>query len=222
MWTITTVTRLTPTITRTQSRTCATRMSEHIFALLVFEFVTQVTPTLAQVVLESVIPSSRHAHVRLSLTLFDFSLYFHPHFLVFFLSSPCSPTTLTPWLTTCATPPRRATTAPTSPSHSQFQMDRCNLIVMVTNVMSLKRRSMWWKTLILSPQTSNPCVRKLYCMCSKTMKQWSKWSFKEGALQWDMFPGLTELHLIGCLIDLIWIPKSKSNTSTPKTNSQTS
>ena len=31
-------------------------------------------------------------------------------------------------------------------------------------------------------------------------------------------PGLTELHLIGCLIELIWIPKSKSNTSKPKTN----
>ena len=36
-----------------------------------------------------------------------------------------------------------------------------------------------------------------------------------------MFPGLTELLLIGCLIELIWTPKSKSNTSTPKTNSQT-
>ena len=33
-----------------------------------------------------------------------------------------------------------------------------------------------------------------------------------------MFPGLTELHLIGCLIELIWITRSKSNTSTPKTN----
>ena len=32
---------------------------------------------------------------------------------------------------------------------------------------------------------------------------------------------LTELHLIGCLIELIWIPRSKSNTSTPKTNSLT-
>ena len=31
----------------------------------------------------------------------------------------------------------------------------------------------------------------------------------------------TELLLIGCLIELIWTPKSKSNTSTPKTNSQT-
>ena len=37
-------------------------------------------------------------------------------------------------------------------------------------------------------------------------------------------PGRTELLLIGwigCLIELIWIPKSKSNTSTPKTKSQT-
>ena len=30
-----------------------------------------------------------------------------------------------------------------------------------------------------------------------------------------------ELHLTGCLIELIWIPRSKSNTSTPKTNSLT-
>ena len=28
-----------------------------------------------------------------------------------------------------------------------------------------------------------------------------------------MFPGLTELHLIGCLIEFIWIPRSKSSTS---------
>ena len=33
-----------------------------------------------------------------------------------------------------------------------------------------------------------------------------------------MFPGVTELHLIGCLIEVISIPKSKTNTSTPKTN----
>ena len=36
-----------------------------------------------------------------------------------------------------------------------------------------------------------------------------------------MFPEPTELLLIGCSIESIWIPKSKSNTSTPKTNSQT-
>ena len=32
-----------------------------------------------------------------------------------------------------------------------------------------------------------------------------------------MFPGLTDLHFIGCLIELIWTQKSKSNTSTRKT-----
>ena len=31
-----------------------------------------------------------------------------------------------------------------------------------------------------------------------------------------MFPELIELLLIGCSIESIWIPKSKSNTSTPK------
>ena len=35
------------------------------------------------------------------------------------------------------------------------------------------------------------------------------------------FPN-SELLLNGCLIKLIWTSKSKSNTSTPKTNSQTS
>ena len=36
-----------------------------------------------------------------------------------------------------------------------------------------------------------------------------------------MFPGLTELLLIGCLIESIWIPRPKSNSLTPRTNSQT-
>ena len=39
--------------------------------------------------------------------------------------------------------------------------------------------------------------------------------------QWDMFPEPTELLLIGCWIDLICTPRSKSNTLTPRTNSQT-
>ena len=59
-------------------------------------------------------------------------------------------------------------------------------------------------------------------MCLKTTKQWSRWSLKGGVLQWDMFTEPTELLLTGCSIELIWIPKSKSNTSTQKTNSQTS
>ena len=36
-----------------------------------------------------------------------------------------------------------------------------------------------------------------------------------------MFPEPTELLLIGCSIEPIWTPKSKLNTSTPKTNLQT-
>ena len=36
-----------------------------------------------------------------------------------------------------------------------------------------------------------------------------------------MFPEPTELLLIGCSIESIWTPKSKSNTLTPRTNSQT-
>ena len=63
---------------------------------------------------------------------------------------------------------------------------------------------MCWIILIVFFQTSNQRIKKLYCMCSRTMKQWSRWLLKEGVPQWDMFPRLTELHLIGCLIELIW------------------
>ena len=68
----------------------------------------------------------------------------------------------------------------------------------------------------------NPRVKKLYyCMCLMTMKQWSRWSLKEGVLQWDMSPEPTELLLTGCLTESIWIQRFKPNTSTPNTNSQT-
>ena len=90
--------------------------------------------------------------------------------------------------------------------------------MMLRNIINLKGRSMWWRILIPFLQMFNPRVKKLYCMCSKTMKQWSKWSSKGGVPQWDTFPEPTELLFIGCLIELIWTPKSKSNTSTPKTN----
>ena len=39
---------------------------------------------------------------------------------------------------------------------------------------------------------------------------------REEARQWDMFPELTELLLIGDLTESIWNPKSKSNMLTPK------
>ena len=99
-------------------------------------------------------------------------------------------------------------------------IERGNPLFAVTQVTrkasNLEECSMFWIMLTVFPQTSNFCIKKLCCMCLKTIKQWSKLSLKEEALQWDMFPEPTELLLIGCLIELIWIPKSKSNTSTPK------
>ena len=44
---------------------------------------------------------------------------------------------------------------------------------------------------------------------------------EEDARQSDMFHEPTELLLIECSIESIWTPKSKSNTLTPTTNSQT-
>ena len=80
---------------------------------------------------------------------------------------------------------------------------------------------MIWIMLILFPQKSNLLIKKLCWMCLKTTKQWSRWSSREEARHWDMFPEPTELLLIGYLIESIWTLKSKSNTLTPKTSSQT-
>ena len=91
----------------------------------------------------------------------------------------------------------------------------------ITNVSNLEGWPVIWIMLILFPQKSNPRIKKLCCMCLKTTKQWSKWSQREEARQWDMFPEPTESLLIGCSIESIWTPKSKSNTLTPKNNSQT-
>ena len=75
---------------------------------------------------------------------------------------------------------------------------------------------MIWIMLILFTEMSNLLIKKLCCICLRTMKQWSKLTLKEGVLQWDMFPEPTELLLIGCSIELTWTQKSKSSTSTPK------
>ena len=102
----------------------------------------------------------------------------------------------------------------------RLQTEQCDLL-MLKEVKNLKGRSTCSRILIVFLQTSSLRIKKLCCMCSKTMKQWSRWSLKGGVPQWDMFPGLTELLLIGCPIKLIWTPKSKSSTSTPKTNTLT-
>ena len=77
-------------------------------------------------------------------------------------------------------------------------------------------------TLIWFPQMFNLQVVKLYCMCLRTMKLWLKWLWKAEVQQWDMFPELIELLLIGCSIELTWTQESKSNTSTPRINLQIS
>ena len=59
-------------------------------------------------------------------------------------------------------------------------------------------RLMIWTMLILFPQTRILLVRKLCCISLKTTKQWSRWSQREEALQWDMFPEPTELPFLGC------------------------
>ena len=84
-----------------------------------------------------------------------------------------------------------------------------------------KERLMICTMLISFPQTCTLLERKLCCMCLKTTKQWSRWSSIQEVRQWDMSPESTELLSIGYLIESIWTPKSKSNTLTPKTNSQT-
>ena len=64
--------------------------------------------------------------------------------------------------------------------------------------------------LFLLPLTWILLVRKLGCTSLKTTKQKSRWSKRKEALQWDMFPEPTELLLVGCLIESIWTPRSKS------------
>ena len=61
--------------------------------------------------------------------------------------------------------------------------------------------------MILFSQMSNPQVVKLYCMCLRTMKLWLKWLWKAEVPQWDMFPELIELLLIGCSIEFNPDPK---------------
>ena len=56
----------------------------------------------------------------------------------------------------------------------------------------------------ISSNVNSSRQEALLCVCLKTTKQWSRWSEREEARQWDMFPEPTELLLIGCLIESIW------------------
>ena len=62
------------------------------------------------------------------------------------------------------------------------QRERADLLSL-TEVEHLKGRSSRWLILIVFFQTSSLRFKKLDCMCSKTVKRWSRWSLKEGVLQ---------------------------------------
>ena len=67
----------------------------------------------------------------------------------------------------------------------------------------------------------NLLIRKLCCMCLKTLKQWSNRSSRAEVQRWDTCQEPTELLLIGCSTESTWTPRSKSNKLIPKTISQT-
>ena len=94
-----------------------------------------------------------------------------------------------------------------------FQIDQGNLIMMFTNVISLKRKWMWWNTLILFLQMFNPRVKKLYCTCSKT-EAVIKMIIK-GRSPTMRHVSRTHRVALDWLFDQINLdPKPKSNTST--------
>ena len=75
-----------------------------------------------------------------------------------------------------------------------------------------------------------PCYHKrtltllkvsLSCTFLKITKLWSRWSWRAEVQQWDTFQELTELRLIGYLIESMWTPRSKSNMLTQQSNSLT-
>ena len=74
---------------------------------------------------------------------------------------------------------------------------------------------MIWIMLILFPQTSILLIRKLLLCVFEDNEAVNKMIIKGRSP--TMFPEPTELLLIGCSIESIWIPKFKSNTLTTKT-----
>ena len=74
---------------------------------------------------------------------------------------------------------------------------------------------------IMFPQTWSLLTLVLCFTFLKIMKGWSRWSSKAEVQQWDTYPEPTELRLICHLTESTLTHKSKSNTLTPKTNSQT-
>ena len=82
--------------------------------------------------------------------------------------------------------------------------------------------SIWiWMMLITFRLTWDPLDLVLCSMSLMTMKPWLRWWWKAGVQQWDTCQEPTGLLWIGCLNELICIPRFKFDTSTPNINSQT-
>ena len=75
-------------------------------------------------------------------------------------------------------------------------------------------------SLFLFPQTSILLVKKLCCMCLKTTKQMIKMIKGKKPDNETCFQNPQSCSWL-VVLESIWTPRSKSNTSTPETNSQT-
>ena len=104
-----------------------------------------------------------------------------------------------------------------------FQMDQGNLRVMFTNVISLTRKTMSMKDIDSVPSNVQSASQEALLYVFEDNEAVIKMIMKgRSPTMRHVSRTHTELLLIGCSIELIWTPKFKSNTSTPRTNSQTS
>ena len=107
--------------------------------------------------------------------------------------------------------------------------DTCCLTHHEENKPSIQSRLQISTTILIEIIQRRLCFlkRELFFIRYDTLHLWRQRSIdqddhkREEARQWDMFPGPTELRLIGYLTESTWTPKSISNMLTPKTNSQT-
>ena len=108
---------------------------------------------------------------------------------------------------------------------NQEREDLCtNLVRAKPHQLPMRKKSWkdWWSGqrwfyFFIRPFFSSGSFENLWRQRSSDQDDYKK----EEALPWDMFPEPTELLLIGFVTESIWTPSSKSNTLTPKTNSQT-
>ena len=106
---------------------------------------------------------------------------------------------------------------------SCFRSIGANLRVMITNVISLIRKSMWWKDFDAVPSNVQSARQEALLYVFEDNEALIKMIIKgRSPTMKHVFQDPQSCSWLAVSIELIWTPKSKSNTSTPKTNSQTS